>query len=276
MLATQGEKATTDGISRIVDPTVCVHCAADNGALEWSHLAGLPTCDKCTDFFRHRPFPNWLKISAALFLLVAFVAFVHNWRFFIAYVEYLRGLRALEQEHVEAGIDLLDSAAKRVPEVPDLAVLPNLLIAQQLIAADKNEEALKLLAQSRAHLPDSLQPAYRNAEFGAQMGAAFNRGDYDAFLAAAKSFAEANPNESAAIGSVASAYACKYATTGDPAFRTQCLEEMERARSMEGADDDDFREYESRIRHRLESKEIISREEFVKRFPNGWKAEDKP
>jgi len=275
MLAGQGKNAATDGISRMVDPTVCVHCAADNGAAEWSQLAGLPTCDKCTDFFRNRPFPNWLKISAAVFLLVAVVAFVHNWRFFSAYVEYLRGLRALEQEHVEAGIDLLDSAAKRVPEVPDLAVLPNLLNAQRLIAEDKNEEALKLLAQSRSHIPDSLRPAYQNAEYGAQMGAAFNRGDYDAFLAAAKSFAEANPNESAAIGSVASAYACKYATTGDPAFRTQCQEQMELARSLEGADSEVFREYESRIQHRLDTKEIITREEFVKRFPNGWKADDK-
>ena len=265
-----------DGISRMVDSTICVHCAADGGAAEWSLLAGLPTCDKCTDFFRHRPFPKWLKVSAAVFLLVAVVAFVHNWRFFIAYVEYLRGLRALEQEHVEAGIDLLDSAAKRLPEIPDLAVLPNLLNAQRLIVDDKNEEALKLLAQSRPQVPDSLRPAYQNAEFSAQMGAAFNRGDYDAFLAAAKSFAEANPTESAAIGSVASAYACKYAKTGDPAFRTKCLEEMERARAVAGADNDVFREYESRIQHRLESKEIISREEFVKRFPNGWKAGDKP
>jgi tetratricopeptide (TPR) repeat protein len=267
---------TITGFSRIVDPTVCVHCAADNGAVEWPHLGGVPTCDKCTDFFRHRPFPQWLKVSAAVFLLVAIVAFVHNWRFFIAYVEYLRGLRALEQQHVESGIELLDSAAKRLPEVPDLAVLPNLLIAQQLIVADKNEEALKLLAKSRSRVPNSILPAYQNAEFSAQMGVAFNRGDYDAFLQAAKAFAEANPNESAAIGSVASAYACKFAQTGDPVFRDKCLEELRHAHSLADADNDAFREYENRIDHRLESKEIITREEFVKRFPKGWKAGDEP
>ena len=33
--------------------------------------------------------------------------------------------------------------------------------------------------------------------------------------------------------------------------------------------------YEERIRYRLESREIINREEFVKRFPNGWKPSGK-
>ena len=276
MLAGQGKSATVEGISRLVDPTVCAHCAADNGAAEWSQLAGLPTCDKCTNFFRNRPFPNWLKISAAVFLLVAVVAFVHNWRFFIGYVEYLRGVRALQEERVDEGIALLDSAAKRIPEVPDLAVLPNLLNAQRLILEDKNEEALQLLAQSRPHLPDELRPAFQNSEFCAQMGVAFNRGDYDSFLTAAKSFAEANPDKSAAIGSVASAYACKYAKSGDPTFRAQCLEQMQRARALADADSEVFREFENRLEHRLETKEIITRQEFVKRFPNGWKAGDKP
>ena len=167
MLDSQGKNASVDGITRLVDPTVCVHCSADGGTAEWPQLMGLPTCDACNHLFHHRPFPNWLKISAAVFVCVAAVAFVHNWRFFSAYVNYLRGLHKLEQQHVEEGIALLDSAARRVPEVPDLAVLPNLLIAQRLVADDKNDEALKLLAQSAAYVPDSLRLAYENTKSSA-------------------------------------------------------------------------------------------------------------
>jgi hypothetical protein len=34
--------------------------------------------------------------------------------------------------------------------------------------------------------------------------------------------------------------------------------------------------YEERIRHRLETREIINRHEFLKRFPNGWKPSGEP
>jgi hypothetical protein len=273
MLSGQKSKPATDGITRMVDPTICVHCAADNGTAAWPELAGLPTCTKCSDFFRNRPFPNWLKISAVVFLCVAVAAFVYNWRFFMGYVEFLRGMRAIEREQVEQGVALLDSAARRVPEVPELAVVPNLLNAQRLLADDKSDEALALLAKSRPFVPDNLHDAFRQAESSAQMGVAFNRHDYDAFLTAAQALAESMPNEPAAIAAVAAAHACKFAATGDPAFHQQNLEQLERARSLAGADDAEFREYENRIQHRLATREIITKEQFHERFPDGWKPE---
>ena len=273
MLASQGEAANVNGISRLIDPTVCVHCSADGGATEWPQLAGTPTCPKCSDFFRNRPFPTWLRYSAVLFLCVAVAAFIYNWRFFIGYVEFLRGMRALERHQVEQGVALLDSAAKRVPEVPQLAVLPNLINAQRLVSEDKNEEALELLAKSRPYVPDNYQDLYRQTENAAQMGAAFNRHDYDSFLAAAKKLADFAPNEPRAVAALASAYACKFAATGDPSFRQQSLKQLERAHKLAGADDDDFPEYENRIQHRLATREIITRDEFHERFPDGWKPE---
>ena len=35
----------------------------------------------------------------------------------------------------------------------------------------------------------------------------------------------------------------------------------------------EFKEYENRILHRLQSREIITQAEFARRFPNGWSPE---
>jgi hypothetical protein len=69
---------------------------------------------------------------------------------------------------------------------------------------------------------------------------------------------------------LASAWACKHAQTGEPAFRERALECLEEAAKM-AQGDPQFTEYEDRIRHRLDSREIITRDEFQRRFPNGWK-----
>ena len=46
----------------------------------------------------------------------------------------------------------------------------------------------------------------------AESGIAFDKKDYDAFLTKAEEIAALAPEEPSAIGSVASAYACKYAS----------------------------------------------------------------
>ena len=46
---------------------------------------------------------------------------------------------------------------------------------------------------------------------------------------------------------------------------------LEIVSKMQGAEGPQFAEYVDRIRYRLETREIISRSEFVRRFPNGWK-----
>lgn len=264
---------SADGIHRMVDPTVCANCQADNGQQEWATVAGLPACATCTDFFRNRPFPNWLKVSFVVFLGVAVAAFVYNWRFFKGYVELIQGNHALNAGHIEEGMTLLRSSADRLPEIPELAVLPNLFDAQRLITENKNDEALALLDQSQPHVFDAWQDMYRMVRLQAEIGIAFDAKDYDTFLVKAQQVAEIKPDESFAQASVASAYACKYATTGDPAFRQQALQHLKRAKEMSEAGDQDFEKYENRIQHRLETREIITSKEFEQRFPNGWVAE---
>ena len=77
------------------------------------------------------------------------------------------------------------------------------------------------------------------------------------------------PNSPLAIAGVASALACKYARDGDPNDKKMALELLQRAKALpEGADQ--IAPYEQRILFRLETREIIDRDEFDRRFPGGW------
>jgi hypothetical protein len=49
------------------------------------------------------------------------------------------------------------------------------------------------------------------------------------------------------------------------------LKHLEKAKELHGADPKEVQEYEMRILHRLHTREIITREEFYARFPDGWK-----
>jgi tetratricopeptide (TPR) repeat protein len=268
-----GANERLEDISRTVDPTICVHCSADQGDQEWPTLAGLPTCTTCEGFFRNRPYPTWLKASLAVFLCVAVAAFIYNLRYFRAYIEILQAGHAMQDGDINRASRLYEAASVRLPEFPELAVVPSLVNAQELIAENKNEEALALLDKTRPHSPPDLNSAYRQIEIQAKIGLAFDRKDYDEFLALSKEAFALAPNEATLAGSVASAYACKYAETGGTKFREQSLEHLDKAKELAKASGEDFSEYENRIQFRLATREIIDREEFLKRYPNGWKPE---
>jgi hypothetical protein len=273
-LSSQPDGSVQPGsVAPLADATVCARCSADNGDDEWPTVAGLPACTTCELFLRNRPFPAWLKISMAVFLCVAGAAFLYNWRFFMGYVELVRGQHALEDGQVERGMALYASAAARIPEMPELSVLPNFFEAQKLIAEEMYDEGLDLLRRTRQFAGPDMAGVYRQVELQAEIGKAFDGKDYDAFLAFANEAAELAPDSPSALGGVASAYACKYAVSGDESFRRQSLEHLERARAMARADHEEFKEYETRIQHRLHTREILSREQFYKEFPNGWKPE---
>ena len=161
----------------------------------------------------------------------------------------------------------MSSAADRVPECEDLKVLAAYMEGRFLLWQDKPEMALQRMKLCINRLP----PEYGVDDniINAKMGAAFNAGDYDEFLACAKSFDKKYPKDRISKATLASAYACKYAETGDEKFRKQSEAFLDQARKMT-ADDPYFKEYENRIMHRLYSKEIISRQEFMKRYPDGW------
>jgi tetratricopeptide (TPR) repeat protein len=224
-------------------------------------------------FFRHRPFPNWVKLGAAgLLALVAF-ALYFNGRFFLAYWEIRGAFRAAGEADVARAADLMDSAAEHVPESPDLEVFASYFRGIQLLSAEKSAEALAHLEKVGGRLPSDFRVDALVLQ--ARMGKCFDEKDYDGFLEHALEMAERDPDEPRAVAQVASAYACKYAVTEDAQFKEKALEALGRAKAM-AQKDPDFAEYEDRILHRIESRQIIPRKEFQKRFPNGWHGKEEP
>jgi tetratricopeptide (TPR) repeat protein len=257
-------------VTRLVDPTVCAQCAKDCGEQELPRIANLPVCENCDHLLRHRPFPTWLKASFTVFLCVAVAAFVYNMRYFLAYVDIVRANHAMDSGRFEQGVRFFSAAADRVPDLPELAIFK----AQQLAKDDRFDEAMAVIEKSKPKASPPLRAAFQQVELGVQTGQAFHRHDYDAFLNASQQLMKIRPQDPNAIAAVASAYACKYATTGDEKFREEARRYLTQAREHAGDANHELDEYENRIFHRLATRDIISQAQFRERFPNGWKPED--
>jgi hypothetical protein len=110
----------------------------------------------------------------------------------------------------------------------------------------------------------------------AKVGVAFDQGDYDQFLQLAIEMEAKHKDDPVYVEQLASAYACKYAETQDEQYKTKSLAALDRSKTLISSKPEYqafYAEYEQRILHRLHTREIISRSEFQKRYPNGWAEE---
>ena len=127
-------------------------------------------------------------------------------------------------------------------------------------------EASKLM-----HEAASLYPEARGLAFVAEQsdeGVAFEAKDYDRFLAIARKQWEEYPGAGTAAA-VASALACKFAVTGDPRYRQESEAMLNTSREKVGNDPaamKGYEEYAARIRHRLDTRLIITKTEYDRKF----------
>jgi len=130
-------------------------------------------------------------------------------------------------------------------------------------------EAARLMHGAAASYPEA--PKLATVAEMYDEGAAFERKDYDAFLALAEKLWKEDPSASTA-SQLASALACKYAVTGDMAYRKQSEDMLQKAEREAKADPEamkNFQEYSERIRYRLNSRQIIDTQEYDRRFRGG-------
>jgi tetratricopeptide (TPR) repeat protein len=130
----------------------------------------------------------------------------------------------------------------------------------------KAAEAARMMHEAASTYPEAiglttLAEAYDE-------GAAYERRDYDEFVAIAQKQYNKYPGTQTAAA-LASALACKYAASGDTAYRTQAEQMLDTA--IKGAPSDpaqakDFQEYVARTRYRIDSRQIISKQEYDRRF----------
>lgn len=133
----------------------------------------------------------------------------------------------------------------------------------------KSAQAAKLM-----HDAASLYPQLPGFAFAAESldgGAAFERRDFDSFLAVSEhQWKEQPASETAA--QLASALSCKYAVTGTTDFRKRAEEMMDKARQLAQGDSEALKsidEYVPRIQYRLNSRKIITKQEYDHLFRSG-------
>ena len=130
----------------------------------------------------------------------------------------------------------------------------------------KDVEAAKLFRQAVAEYPESKEMAAAIPYF--DEGAAFEQKDYDKFLALAQEVFSKTPTASN-VATIASAWACKYAASGNVQFKDEAEQFLAKAQQMAQSDPEEMKrleEYLPRIRHRIDSREIITKQEYDKRF----------
>jgi hypothetical protein len=296
-------RAPAESVFQHRDPTVCAACGKDCVMVELAKVAGLPVCPTCEAQLLKRPFPAWVKLSFAAILLLAAVETARNWRLFQAYFEIPRAIRAFDEGRVEEASELMTRAAAHVPEISalrdratfyrglrlskegkyadSLAILEGWqktlppkdaadvepLVVQirvmDLLSRDESAPAVELArALARKHPDDS---GATDLQASAEIANAFDTRDYEAFLVWARRQEERHPKSAYAAAQVASALACKYAVTGEERYRRDSLAQMDKARTLDDKTAN-LTEYEERIRHRLDTREIIDKKEYDNRF----------
>ena len=135
----------------------------------------------------------------------------------------------------------------------------------------QEQEAARLMSEAASMYPES--PDLARAAEVYDEGVAFEHKEYDRFLALAQKQWRENPSgETAAL--MSSALACKYAVTGDAAYRAQSEEMLAKSQQLTQGDPAEVRrlqEYAERIRYRLDKREIMNTREYDRRFHGGDK-----
>jgi tetratricopeptide (TPR) repeat protein len=131
-------------------------------------------------------------------------------------------------------------------------------------------EAASLMHQAASEYPE--MRALRDSLPYYDAGAAFENKDYDQFVALSEQVVREQPDSADPTGLLASAYACKFAVTGDPVWKKKAEEMLEKARQLSQTSSDaqkSFEEYAERTRYRLSSRQIIDKPEYDRRFRAG-------
>jgi tetratricopeptide (TPR) repeat protein len=218
----------------------------------------------------------WLKLSFVALVGLAIFAFSWNWRFMAGLRELRQMKRAVTARDVEKAADCAERAAGYLPEISEVTGLAHMYRGIVFLSQEQSAKAVECLRKAKQ------APGMREASsdldrliLSAEEGVAFDNKNYDEFLAKAKIGATRWPDPSSIAG-LASAYACKYATTGSAEYRKQAQESLKKAVLMAGPKDPDVKEYTGRIQLRLDTREIITRAEYMRRFPNGYQPKAKP
>jgi Tetratricopeptide repeat len=98
------------------DNSICIRCGADNDQSDFPLVGGKPLCPQCGGLVTNRPYPNWLKVSLALLLLLLAVALLHRRKYFRAGKDMYKGERLVHEGRFADAIPYLQRTVATAPE----------------------------------------------------------------------------------------------------------------------------------------------------------------
>jgi hypothetical protein len=230
-------------VEKMLDPTVCATCGKDYGDLMLPQIAKYPTCEECAVAIKNKILPFWVKIFFAAVVAIVLFSFFWNLRFFIAYRDLHTALTSFSNGDFKGANKFMKTASDKVPEVGELKTASTFFNGVSLLVDDKSADALNEFTACKEKLPPGFKiDAYINQ---AKMGIGFDTKNYDLFLSASKDNLGLDSDR---------AFAGKY---------------IQKARSLDSTGND-LKVWANMIEYRMETREIIRKEDFIKKYPNGW------
>jgi hypothetical protein len=253
-------------IEKEFDPTVCFSCGKDFDDTILNRISDYPVCLACEQSIKNKAFPKWVKaFFIGVLTLVAF-SFFSNYRFIEAYSNLKKSSRALEEKDYKTAADEFKSAHDNIPEINEIGALASFYNGINLLNDDKSTEALAEFIACKDFVPRDLQ--IENYITQAEMGSGFDTKNYHLFLNAAKKNLQIDTTIAMSWAGVASAYACLYGSSKTDSIKVFYDYYLGKSLSLNDTTKE-FSNYINRLRYRFATGDILTKEEFDKKFPYG-------
>jgi tetratricopeptide (TPR) repeat protein len=138
--------------------------------------------------------------------------------------------------------------------------------ASKLYDEKKYQEAAKTMHEAAAAFPEL--PGFAEDASKLDYRVLFEAADYDGLVAMCEKWWSRNPGYEAAAG-LAGAYSCRYAINGDEETKQKALDMVAKAGALaKTKEENDFSEWRVRFDHRIQTRKILSQDEYYALFPS--------
>ena len=254
-------------ITRLLDPTICSNCNLDFNDLELNKISRYPVCLDCETKIKNRTFPLWVKLFISGLMVIVILGFIWNWKYYQAFKNIKKANEYYQRADYSNAYLSMNSASEEVVEVEYLRTMANYFKGIDLLNNEKGSEALIEFEKCKGKVESDIN--LKPLIIQAQILSCFDKKDYAGFLKVSNENLSLDSTLAFSWSGVASAYACLYSQSGNDKLKLQALKYLDKAKSIDSKSKE-LKDYCNLIEYRIFSKQIISKENFIKQFPNGW------
>jgi hypothetical protein len=249
-----------------ISESTCAFCKNNFEGTQLDKLSVYPICDACKTNLNKKVLPLWVKLFfTGVLILVAFSIF-WNWRFYSAYLNIKKANIAAGDRNISKAAALMAKASEQVPEIHNIAEMASYYKGIDLLNKDRSTEAVTAFSNCK-NLPTDLR--VNELSLQAEMGSGFDKKNYRLFLTSAKEFLLLDTTQAQSWAGVASAYSCLYAENNIDSLKQQSLKYFYKAKALDDTSAD-AKEYYGRILYRLDTRQIITKNQFDQKYPKGY------